>query len=68
MRREFVVIELKAGDADRQACGRFRRTWVGERELAGPRTVRGILVAHEFTNERDSRRGWSRSDVEESTA
>jgi RecB family endonuclease NucS len=46
----LVVIELKAGDADRQVCGQIQAYmgWVKE-HLAGSREVRGIVVAHEFT-------------------
>lgn len=46
----LVVIELKAGEADRQVCGQIQAYmgWVKE-QLAGARTVRGIIIAHEFT-------------------
>ena len=46
----LVVIELKAGDADRQVCGQIQAYmgWV-KVNLAGPRSVRGIIVAHQFT-------------------
>ena len=46
----LVVIELKAGDADRQVCGQIQAYmgWV-KANLAGPRSVRGIIVAHQFT-------------------
>jgi hypothetical protein len=48
--QNLVVIELKAGDADRQVCGQIQAYmgWV-KANLAGPRGVRGIIVAHEFT-------------------
>jgi hypothetical protein len=51
--QNLVVVELKAGDADRQVCGQIQAYmgWV-KANLAGPRSVRGIIVAHEFT-ERD---------------
>jgi hypothetical protein len=45
----FVVIELKAGEANDRVCGQILRYmgWVKE-NLAGERTVRGIIVASEF--------------------
>src|SRR5216684_2690103 len=48
--QNFVVVELKAGDADRQVCGQIQAYmgWV-KANLAGSRPVRGIIVAHEFT-------------------
>ena len=48
--QNLVVIELKAGDADRQVCGQIQAYmgWV-KQNLAGGRAVRGIIVAHEFT-------------------
>lgn len=48
--QNIVVVELKAGDADRQVCGQIQAYmgWV-KANLAGDRTVRGIIVAHEFT-------------------
>jgi RecB family endonuclease NucS len=48
--QNLVVVELKAGDADRQVCGQIQAYmgWV-KANLAGPRVVRGIIVAHEFT-------------------
>jgi len=48
--QNFVVIELKAGDADRQVCGQIQAYmgWV-KANMAGSRNVRGIIVAHEFT-------------------
>jgi RecB family endonuclease NucS len=47
---DLVVVELKAGDADRQVCGQIQAYmgWV-KANLAGSRNVRGIIVAHEFT-------------------
>jgi hypothetical protein len=47
---DLVVIELKAGEADRQACGQIQAYmgWVTE-NLAAGRQVRGILVAGGFT-------------------
>ncbi len=47
---DLVVIELKAGEADRQACGQIQAYmgWVMD-NLAGGRRVRGILVAGGFT-------------------
>lgn len=46
----FVVIELKAGEADRQVCGQIQAYmgWVMDNLSAG-RQVRGILVASGFT-------------------
>lgn len=46
----FVVIELKAGEADRQTCGQIQAYmgWVAQNMAAG-RPVRGILVASGFT-------------------
>ena len=46
----LVVIELKAGIADRQVCGQIQAYmgWV-RAHLAGGRAVRGLIVAHEFT-------------------
>lgn len=46
----FVVIELKAGEADRQTCGQIQAymAWVSENLAAGMQ-VRGILVASGFT-------------------
>jgi RecB family endonuclease NucS len=47
---DFVVIELKAEEADRQVCGQIQAYmgWVKE-NLAGDRKVRGIIVASDFT-------------------
>jgi Endonuclease NucS C-terminal domain len=47
---DFVVIEIKAGEADRQVCGQVQAYmgWVAE-HLAKGRTVRGIVVASDFT-------------------
>lgn len=46
----LVVIELKAGEADRQVCGQIQAYmgWV-EESLAGSRKVRGIIIANEFS-------------------
>jgi hypothetical protein len=48
---DFVVIELKAGEADDRVCGQIQRYmgWV-EEALAGPHKVRGIIVANEFSD------------------
>ena len=48
--KNLVIVELKAGDADRQVCGQIQAYmgWV-KANLAGSRGVRGIIVAHEFT-------------------
>lgn len=48
---DLVVIELKAGEADRQVCGQITAYmgWV-KKNLAGARKVRGIIVANEFTD------------------
>lgn len=45
-----MVIELKAGDADRQVCGQIQAYmgWV-KANVAGEREVRGIIVAQDFT-------------------
>lgn len=45
----FVVIELKAGEADERVYGQILRYmgWV-KRELAGGKPVRGIIVANSF--------------------
>lgn len=47
---DLVVIELKAGEADRQVAGQIQAYmgWVKE-NLAKQRKVRGIIVANEFT-------------------
>lgn len=49
-RGDFVVIEIKAGEADRDVCGQIQgyMGWVKER-MAGSQTVRGIIVARDFT-------------------
>lgn len=46
----LVVIELKAGEADRQVCGQILgyMGWVRD-NLARKRDVRGIIVANDFT-------------------
>jgi hypothetical protein len=46
----FVVVELKAGEADRQACGQIQAymAWISD-NLASGSPVRGILVAGDFT-------------------
>jgi Endonuclease NucS len=48
---DLVIIELKAGEADRQVCGQITAYmgWV-KKNLAGARKVRGIIVANEFTD------------------
>jgi RecB family endonuclease NucS len=48
---DLVVIELKAGEADRQVTGQIQAymAWVQE-NLAGNRKVRGIIVASDFTD------------------
>lgn len=45
----YVVVELKAGEADERACAQILRYmgWV-KRELAEGGSVRGIIVAHRF--------------------
>jgi hypothetical protein len=50
-KENLVVIELKAGEADRQVCGQIQAYmgWVKEK-LAGDRAVRGVIVASEFTD------------------
>ncbi|MBI5300517.1 MAG: DUF1016 family protein [Chloroflexi bacterium] len=47
---DLVVIELKAGEADRQVCGQIQAYmgWVKE-NLAGEKKVRGIIIANDFT-------------------
>jgi RecB family endonuclease NucS len=47
---DLVVIELKAGEADKKVCGQIQAYmgWV-KKNLAGQRRVRGIIVANEFT-------------------
>lgn len=47
---DLVVIELKAGEADKKVCGQIQAYmgWV-KKNLAGKRKVRGIIVANEFT-------------------
>ncbi len=49
---DYVVIEIKAGEANDKVCGQVLRYmgWV-KRELAGEHGVRGIIVANDF-NER----------------
>lgn len=48
---DLVVIELKAGEADRQVCGQIQAYmgWV-KVNLAANRKVGGIIVASEFTD------------------
>lgn len=48
--QNLVVVELKAGDADREVCGQVQgyMGWV-KANLAGAKGVRGIVVAREFT-------------------
>jgi hypothetical protein len=50
LNQNLVVIELKAGDADRQVCGQIQAYmgWV-KQNLAAARSVRGIIIAHDFT-------------------
>jgi hypothetical protein len=50
-RGNIVVIELKAGEADRQVCGQIQAYmgWIKD-NLASSREVRGIIVASEFTD------------------
>jgi hypothetical protein len=50
LHQNLVVIELKAGDADRQVCGQIQAYmgWV-KQNLAAARLVRGIIIAHDFT-------------------
>jgi hypothetical protein len=47
---DLVVIELKAGEADRDVCGQVQAYmgWVKEK-LASDRAVKGIIVASDFT-------------------
>jgi Endonuclease NucS C-terminal domain len=47
---DLVIIELKAGEADKKVCGQIQAYmgWV-KKNLAGQRKVRGIIVANEFT-------------------
>lgn len=47
---DLVVIELKAGEADRQVCGQIQAYmgWIKE-NLAGEKKVRGIVIASDFT-------------------
>jgi hypothetical protein len=47
---DWVIIELKAAEADRQVCGQIQAYmgWVKE-NLAGGKRVRGIIVASDFT-------------------
>jgi hypothetical protein len=47
--RDYIVIELKAGQADETVCGQILRYmgWV-KREIAKERTVKGVIVAHSF--------------------
>jgi len=47
---DLVVLELKAGEADKKVCGQILAYmgWV-RKNLAGKRKVRGIIVANEFT-------------------
>ena len=48
--QDFVVIKLKAGEADQQACGEIQiyMSWVKE-NLAVSKKVRGIIIADDFT-------------------
>ena len=47
--RNFVIIELKAGEAGDSAIGQITRymAWFGRHRT--PKVVRGILVAYKFT-------------------
>jgi hypothetical protein len=47
---DLVVIELKAGEADRQVCGQILgyMGWVKE-NIGSERRVRGIIIASDFT-------------------
>ena len=47
---DLVIIELKAGEADRDVCGQIQAYmgWVKEK-LAGSRQVRGMIIASDFT-------------------
>lgn len=47
---DFVVIEIKAGEADRDVCGQIQgyMGWV-KQHMAKNQTVRGIVVANNFT-------------------
>jgi hypothetical protein len=47
---DFVVIEIKAGEADRDVCGQIQgyMGWV-KQHLAGQRRVRGVIIASDFT-------------------
>jgi len=49
-KENLVVIELKAGEADRQVCGQIQ-AYMGwaKQKLAGGRDVRGIIVAYDVT-------------------
>lgn len=46
----FVVIEIKAGEADRDVCGQIQgyMGWV-KANLSGNKPVRGIVIANDFT-------------------
>jgi len=48
--QDFVVIKLKAGEADQQVCGEIQvyMSWVKE-NLAVSKKVRGIIIADDFT-------------------
>ena len=47
--QNFVVLELKSGEADDKVCAQVLRYmgWV-KKNVAGPRGVRGIIVANDF--------------------
>jgi hypothetical protein len=47
---DYVVIELKANEVDRQVCGQIQAymAWVKDK-LAGSKSVRGIVIAKDFT-------------------
>ena len=48
--QNLVVIEVKAGDTDRQVCGQIQAHlgWV-KQNLAASRSVKGIIITHDFT-------------------
>lgn len=47
---DFVVIELKAGEVDRQVCGQIQAYmgWIKE-HLAKDKSVRGVIIGNDFT-------------------
>lgn len=48
----YVVIELKAGEADDKVCGQILKYmgWV-KKELANGKPVRGIIIANSFSEQ-----------------